>query len=242
MNCANKNISFTSRCQEIELARAACRKVTLYSPSKSYATVSKLRQTNQDAMEFFENMRNCDYETYGRRNKVQIMLDSWLNCNKKIKQNREIKGKNNVENVQNLFDFVNKTHLGNCGEYANSILPILKMNGIKNAYTTTLKNGNKVDHEICIFNRDGSKFDGKIKNNKTIIVDAWLGVVDFAHNALKEIRKLGQKHFFFNSQNPLTINSENIGNIELSEKEIKLLREKYPEFIINKKWPEKLKH
>ena len=59
MMCSNTNISFTSRCQSIEMARSACRKITMFSTTKNQHTVQKLKQTNREAMEFLKIMRIC---------------------------------------------------------------------------------------------------------------------------------------------------------------------------------------
>ena len=73
---------------------------------------------------------------------------------------------------------------GNCYETAILAQLVLKLNGVKNARVLYLKNGSKLEHAVCVFNRDGSKFE-KIENNKTIFVDPWAGKADFAGNMFK---------------------------------------------------------
>ena len=85
-----------------------------------------------------------------------------------------------------IFQQLKLYHKGNCYENAIAAEAILKLNGVPNACCAVLKRGNKtIDHIVCVFNRDGSKFDGKIINNQTIIVDPWLGKADFANKMFK---------------------------------------------------------
>ena len=42
-------------------------------------------------------------------------------------------------------------------------------------------NGEQLNHVVCIFNKDGSQFNGTV-NNSTIIIDNWAGKTDFAKN------------------------------------------------------------
>ena len=70
----------------------------------------------------------------------------------------------------------------------------MKLNNIHNATCATLfkkKNSfcEEIDHAVCIFNRDGSLYNGKISKN-TIIVDPWIGKVGFAQTVFKASGKL----------------------------------------------------
>jgi len=232
MMCSNTNISFTSRCQSIEMARSACRKITMFSTTKNQHTVQKLKQTNREAMEFFEDYAYMP--EYTRGSKMFNMLNSYMNCSNKLVSDRKHFGdKADLVGVQNLLQHIKTKHVGNCGESAEGLSAILAMNGVENAYFTTIKNGESaVDHEICVFNRDGSVFDGEIKNNKTIIIDAWLGIVDFANTALKQIKAAGAKYLYLNPYKDVTIDTRNIGKFDLSKREIDVLRELHPEFVI----------
>lgn len=78
---------------------------------------------------------------------------------------------------------------GNCQENAVIAELVMKMNGMKNASSCLLyEEGTAINktqsHAACIFNLDNTPVK-KIINNKTIIIDPWLGKADFANNMLK---------------------------------------------------------
>ena len=74
--------------------------------------------------------------------------------------------------------------------YIYSRLPIIiELNNFDNVYTACFtKNDKLIGHQVCIPNQDGSDFDGKIKPLNTIIVDPWIGKVDFANLLLPEYK------------------------------------------------------
>lgn len=235
MDCINSNLTFTSKYKPIENARVACRRITLYSPTKRQLVVDNLRLTSQEAMEFFENYRYFgDDFSLANGGEITNVLEKYMVCSDKLNQNRNISGNRlGIRSAQKLLNFVQNSHIGNCGEYAESIALILNMNGIKNAYFTTIKAGEKnIKHEVCIFNADGSPFNGKVINNKTIIVDAWSGIVDFANNALKSIKNTCSNYFYFNKDCQLSINERQIAAFDLSEKDLNTLRKQFPNFRI----------
>ncbi|MBO7671840.1 hypothetical protein J6S88_00370 [bacterium] len=227
----NSNITFTARCRSIETARTACRKISLYSTTKKQPFISELQVTNVEAMEFFEDLRN-NYSNFERRGgRIANILTAYLDCSDLLGSNRRTAGKKlNFQSAKKLLDYVSSVHFGNCGESAESVALILKMNGIEDVYIATVKNGEKeVNHEICIFNRDGSPFDGTIKNNQTIIVDAWSGIVDFANTALKDIKSLCSKHFNLNKNHDLKVDTKHIARFELNDTELSTLKRRYPQ-------------
>lgn len=100
-----------------------------------------------------------------------------------------------------LFDSIMSHHCFNCHESALLSELILKLNGIKNAYTASLNDGDaKIKHVVCFFNRDGSEITvndkGKVNivNNKTIIIDPWTGICDFANNVFNEYKYIWINH------------------------------------------------
>ena len=230
----NSNINFTSRCKEIETARSACRKISLFSTTKKQPLISDLRCTNKSAIEFFENYKFDDSYFERRGDKISNALTAYMEYSDKLGGNRKISDKNlGFQSAENLLNLVQGGHIGNCGEAAESIALILNMNGIKKTYITTLKNGqDNVEHEVCVFNRDCSPFNGTIKNNQTIIVDAWAGIVDFANNALKSITAICNKYFYFNQNENVTINPRNIAKFRLNDEELNKLKKHFPELII----------
>ena len=230
----NSDINFTSRCKEIETARSACRKLSLFSTTKKQPLISDLYCKNKSAIEFFENYRFDDSYFERRGDKISNALTAYMEYSDKLGGIRKISDKKlGFQSAEDLLNLVQGEHIGNCGEAAESVALILKMNGIGNTYITTLKNGETpINHELCIFNRNSSPFDGTIKNNQTIIVDAWAGIVDFANNALKSITAICNKYFYFNQNENVTINPKNIAKFRLNDEELNKLKKHFPELIL----------
>ena len=144
-------------------------------------------------------------------------------------------------NIQNMLDLLEKYRVGNCMEDANAAALILKMNGIKNVYTAILTSGNeKVDHMVCVFNKDGSKFSGKIKNS-TIIIDPWARKADFAKNMMiyyknEMCNSLNIQGSYFTTKGRNICSNDKMGlekyaSVYLSEKELNEFKNQYPEFV-----------
>ncbi len=99
--------------------------------------------------------------------------------------------------LMDLFGFINDFHSFNCQESAVLAELMLKLNGFKNSYIAYVRDGGaEKNHAICLFNKDGSEIAVKnekelipnIENNKTIIIDPWANICDFANVVLKEYR------------------------------------------------------
>lgn len=112
-----------------------------------------------------------------------------------IAKNIEVvaQGRQNNKNTTELERTVNLLSIkkmGNCQENAVMAELVMKLNGFKNASSclfyepTDSINKIKSYHAACIFNLDDSRVEQLI-NNKTIIIDPWLGKADFANNMLK---------------------------------------------------------
>lgn len=233
-NYTNSNVQFASGCRSIETARMACRKISLFSTTKKQPLITKLKTTNMEAMEFFEDLRN-NYSHFDRRGgKISNTLTAYMDCSEKLGANRSnVPQKLDFETSEKLLDYISSKHCGNCGEAAESVAVILKMNGVKDVYVATVKCGDTaVNHEVCIFNRDGSPFDGKVKNNQTIIADAWSGIVDFANTALKNLKSLYAKQFYLDEGKNLKIDTQHVAGFNLNDKELDKLREKFPKFVL----------
>ena len=128
---------------------------------------------------------------------------------------------------------------GNCFENAKIAELILKMNGIKNAYTVFLKKNNHyIDHNFCLFNKDnGLNYQAKDNNTftidpwdkKTIIIDPWCNKADFIDNMMIFYENRMKNHFNIDRKQNLTFEIHDI--INLSEKDLGELREKFPQFV-----------
>lgn len=126
--------------------------------------------------------------------------------------------KNDCDRSQGVIYQLKSEKLGNCGEDAFLSALILKLNGVKNACMATLKSGKeKVDHVVCVFNKDGSAFDGKVSKN-TIIIDPWVGTADFASNMFLKYKALAKK-YFYNIKPDSKLGFENVRQLDLSDRQ-----------------------
>lgn len=103
----------------------------------------------------------------------------------------------------------------------------MKLNGVKNAkIANVIHSDDYIDHCVCVFNRDGSEFDGIIKNNQTIIIDAWAGICDFANNIFKKYDTI------FNLKNSGKYTLSNLENLELTNSQLSNFRSDFPNLIL----------
>ena len=140
---------------------------------------------------------------------------------------------NGAQYLSDLFPFVEKYKSFNCYESANLSELALKINGVKNSYTANLYKGDaNVDHVVCLFNRDGSPFNGEIKNNQTIIIDAWAGVCDFANKLFKEYEGYWAEFLKIPSWHADAAKQKfelrDISDLSLKDKFLEFILERYP--------------
>ena len=129
----------------------------------------------------------------------------------------------------NILEQLKHTHMGNCSETAKASEIMLKANGIINSYTATLTYaGSAIDHEVCLFNRNGKPFT-KIINNQTILIDPWADIADFANNAFKIYKTRFKKQFNLKGDEKLGVTY--IQNCNIRPDEIEKLKLKFPELI-----------
>lgn len=148
-----------------------------------------------------------------------------------------------ISYIPELFSFINKFKSFDCNESALLGELILKLNGFKNSYTALMRDGGaNFNHVLCLFNRDGSelKTDNNgavnIENNKTIIVDPWANICDFANNALKEYHG-----FWDECLKPSSVyldkatgeyNIARLKSMELPQINLNNIKEAYPNLIV----------
>ena len=175
-NMSVSQISFQSRCPQIREGQKVCSLITQQLP---HISDTKLRGAYFNLMD----------KGLGERTNLRYI--NWMRSMiERFKDARDLYvvdafGLNNPKPAR-IFNQLKFEKLGNCYENGKAAEIILKMNGMEHVRSAGLKRGNKpIDHFVCVFNRDGSVFDGTIKNNQTVIVDPWLGKVDFAGNMFK---------------------------------------------------------
>lgn len=139
-------------------------------------------------------------------------------------------------NIHNVLRVLEECHLGNCCEDAKVAELILRMNGIENVCTALLKSGKtNIDHLVCVFNKDGSRFRNKITNS-TVIIDPWAQKADFAKNMMIYYKNMMSKsiNYVYPSRNihhETKLSLEKYERTALSQKELEAFRKTYPQFL-----------
>lgn len=224
MNSISNNINFTGRCPQVRDAQWVCHVVNTAFPHVSTTRFSapmyKLKQENAQLYNNFVGKNSFSKNRPYNYDELKLLtLFNWQNrLIGKINRARKIWQlglKNNSKLVNNIIDQLKFHRLGNCGEDALLSEAILKINGVKNSYTANLVTDNsKIDHSVCVFNRDGSIFDGKVTKN-TIIIDPWIGAADFAQNMFLKYKSLANK-YFFNIKDNSKLGLTNIQSLDMS--------------------------
>jgi len=221
-NISATNINFTSRCPQILDAQWVCRKVKSIphlSPSHTCVSVKNYVDKNQYMYYALTNGKPAfsSKEIQMLRiikwqqkvvDKINIARNFWrYGCKSDVKL---------IDSIINQFKY---DKLGNCGEEAFMSAAILKMNGVKDPCVARLTvDGNLIDHSICVFNKDGSKFDGHY-NKKTIIVDPWVGDADFATNMFVKYKNIYKDYIDKHLQPKSEINIKNPRHLDISDEE-----------------------
>ena len=229
--CNNRQ-NFTGRCSQIKKAQWVVHTINAKLPHQS--------ASRNDFMitEMYERLQKNanDSNAYNAlKMKVDRIMDGQDILAKKIDDARRysygyarLNSYNRVTaDIMQLRDY----KLGNCHEDAIAAETILKANGIENPAIVILNGGaEQYDHVVCAFNRDNSKVY-RIVNNKTIFVDPWLGIADFAYVLLKKYKTCFSK-FFSQRKQGFTIRL--IEKTPASPGDIDLFRRSYPELIQKK--------
>ena len=137
-----------------------------------------------------------------------------------------------VEKQLGALYFLSKYKMGNCYESAIGAKIILKLNGVSNSEVIALKDiaGDSV-HTVCVFNIDGSKFNGF--NKKSIIIDPWIGKADFANNIMQTYRNEYSNYFLFEEKEFPDFEIKKLGGIY--RKKLLAIKKAYPELVFKSK-------
>ncbi|MCQ2754741.1 MAG: hypothetical protein MJ231_06810 [bacterium] len=205
--------------------------VHLVNTQYPHLSTSKMRPLYNNAY--------CKYSTQDKKISTDyINLNMWYkNFMKKMREARKFR--QTYSNLCPKRDAINLLYqliidkLGNCSEDAQLAELILRINGFKNACTASLKRGEKeINHDVCLFNVDDSIVKGNVKNNKTVVVDPWLGKVDFINNYFANNSYLLERAVKVLPLGKFGINT--FGKFNLSEKIIQECKENYPELLFKK--------
>ena len=230
----SQNPSFTSSSTQIRDAQWVCQKVRSFphiSTTHIAPSVEELADKNIELYDRFMDKKPFEHFVANTPKEAKLVrIFSWRNqLVDRITRARDewyVGTKDNYKRVVNILNQFKYDRLGNCGEDAYLATAILKLNGIDNAYVAKIEVDNYwIDHVICVFNRDGSVFDGKSLKN-TIIIDPWVGDADFAQNMFLKYK--GQyKKFMCGIKSDSEIKLSKSDYVLFSQKELKVLQEKF---------------
>lgn len=218
--------SFQARCPHIREAQNVCHII-----SANYPHVSDTR-----IRPAFYNLMEKDYVSEKFKVKYILWLRRFADKMQEVRDmfQQSLGGVMPAKpRPMKIFQQFKIYNMGNCHENALAAEAILKLNGTQNACCVNLKQGSTpIDHVVCVFNRDGSKFDGVVKNNQTIIVDPWLGKADFANNMFKFYENNCKIRLNLKDRGHFTLTNPRETNI--SEFDIKLMREYFSDLFYKK--------
>lgn len=237
VNSSQNNLLFTSRCPEVRDAQWVCQKVKNTFPhistTKISAKMADIEEANWDLYrKFIDKPEYALLYNKNPKDRKFLRLFAWRKrIVKRIHDAREswrIGGKDDYHRVNNVLGQFKYDKLGNCGEDAFMAATILRINGVDNACTAGLKvDGSFLDHMVCVFNKDGSTFNGK-PNKNTIIIDPWVGMADFASNMFQKYKNVFSELLIgIKPQSEITF--RNVAEVGISGMERFLLIMKHPE-------------
>lgn len=245
---------FTAKCVQIRDADWVCHKINKtfphFSLSKHEARIIDFINKNKklinpvfeptniiDAYEILEKIKK------NKKNKsIYKKIRSIVKIINKFGDKRNFASSIMPNNLfKSLYSFEN-LKIGNCSEHAIVAELILKMNGIKNATCAGLYKGHKnskfisnwtdLDHSICVFNKDGSKFRGNISKH-TIFIDSWLNKAGFAKDMERYYSNEHSKLFKLDTNE--TFKYDECETVLLSKNQMKKIKNKYHPFIFKNK-------
>ena len=220
-NISCNQISFQSRCPQIREGQRVCSIINQQLP---HISDTKFRSAYYNLMDKRLDVKiNLRYINWMRSmiDRIKEARDLYINGVYGLHTNKPTR-------ILNQLKF---ERLGNCYENGKAAEIILKINGQKHVRSASVNNG-QMDHFVCVFNRDGSVFDGTIKNNQTIIVDPWLGKVDFANNMFKVYENMCGKLLKVPSGGKFTLT--NVEDIKISDNDINILKQYFPNLFYKK--------
>lgn len=232
----NKNTAFTSRCPQIRDAQWVCQKVKSFphiSSTKVVATTSELVKKHINAQDRYLFILSPELFQKPQERKILKLIEWQGKLEEKMVKTRKkwaALKKENFRAIDTILKQFKQDKLGNCGEDAFVSAAILRLNGVKNVYTAGLKIDKcQQDHAICIFNKNGKPYSGKVERD-TIIIDPWFGAADFAHNIIQKYKNL-YSNFFEKLKPNSEISFYKVQKFNLSQEEVFLLSIQRPELL-----------
>jgi hypothetical protein len=227
MNISSNNINFTSRKPIIRKADQIVRMMNNEFPS-----ISPSKALGFDCI--MENEKFADF-----LRKTQYKLETLIRDPLLRKYDKK---KDTVSYYKFLQDSVRKHKIANCGELTKLTNLLLQINGI-DAKPVKLSLYDKqgipihknIDHVLLSFSRKKETFlNYDLTNSKDIIIiDPWLGLVDFAEKAHEKLTGIYSKFLDIPAEcKILTMPAK--GDYRIEKDEAEKLKIAFPEYIIDK--------
>lgn len=233
------NVNFTSRCPQIRDAQKVCHRIAANFPHFSSTRLVPMSDK-------FENKYSALYDEFINSNPAAGRFPNVVNDEERkilsvfaavrrliseINSCRldRVAINDDFSKIYSIISQLKFERIGNCAEDAQISELILRLNNKRNVYTGRLNVGDRqVDHSVCFFNKDGSEFSGKVGKN-TILIDSWLGEVDFADNMLLKYKSIYKDYLFIPKDGKISF--RNVKSLNLSETELETLANDFPELI-----------
>ena len=232
----------------LKLGKIVCQKINQNLPHISTTKMNRLVEDislknpnvlnnyyQLSSFNWFCSLRELQCKSSAKDSSILGIL-SWFNKKaipnmNSAREYYNIPGLSNIEKLEfNLKQLLNRK-MGNCQENAIAATTILTMNGVKNACVASLKHDNSyIDHVVSVFNKDGSLFTGEIVNNKTIIVDPWIGVTDYANNYFAKYRSLLSEFMYIPKEGKISLGQVN--QLDINEKDLSLMTENFQYLLV----------
>ena len=236
----SNSVNFTGRCPQIKTAYKVCHIVNENFPHISSTKFSpmfeKIKWQNADSYGKFINYNpmfplSCSNASERKFFELLLCQTDLIRDMNRARERCSL-AKTGLETALYNFSQLKFNRLGNCMEDARASETIMRMNGFDNVYTANLKRGSQyIDHMVCVFNKDGSKFDGNWNKN-TIILDAWSGICDFAGNMFKKYENMFKDYFYISDSGKFGFH--NVKSLKLSDSDLNTLKQKYPELLFRR--------
>jgi len=247
-----QNLTFNARCPQIRDADWVCRVINQTLPhsstSKHQTRIIKFLKSHRDVLKYEWTPRNlaqiCEILKKKYRG-CNNMLQQKMNNIKKFIENfgkKRLEAQDIMPNkvFESLY-LMEVFKVGNCSENAVLAELVLKMNNIRNACCATMFKAvpgdsccdwSDLDHAVCVFNKDGSLFNGK-KTKHTIVIDPWVGKAGFMDDMERFYRN--ELSGYFNIEPHELFKYERVETVYVSDFAMEKLKEKYTPFIFKNK-------
>ena len=226
MNTLSNNVSFKSRNINIRKVDKICRFVNTEFPAISSSKIPQRCNYNKACKPLFDRIHNKLLS--GVREPLEF-------------------SKNNISKFISLIINIKKHHVANCAELTYVTQGICNINGLKTKPIQLVlvdkaeRFNGYADHVVLAIPLKNKevKIDKLSKLKDVIIVDPWLGIADYAPKVeekyLKDFKKFFEKPGQKIDNLSFSSFSDSFGLIELSNSDVQILKNKFPQFqILNK--------